>query len=90
LQWLDGRRLTKTVLRICSASLPMAATAWLTSELAALLPLRGLALHLVQVIAAIGLAAVVFYLCCRVLRIEELAEAVNAVTGRFARTLRRR
>jgi putative peptidoglycan lipid II flippase len=90
LQWLDGGRLTKTVLRICSASLPMAATAWLTSELAALLPLRGLALHLVQVIAAIGLAAVVFYLCCRVLRIEELAEAVNAVTGRFARTLRRR
>jgi putative peptidoglycan lipid II flippase len=89
LQRLEGRKLGKTVLRICAASLPMAVTAWLISELAGALPLRGLWLHLLQVIGTIGLAAVVFYFCCRWLRIEELPEAVNAVAGRFARVLRR-
>ncbi len=89
LQRLEGRRLGKTVLRICAASLPMAATAWFTSELAGVLPLRGLWVHLVQVIASIGLAAIVFYFGCRFFRIEELPEAVNAVAGRFARVLRR-
>ncbi len=89
LQRLEGRKLGKTVLRICAASLPMAVTAWLISELAGALPLRGLWLHLVQVLGAIGLATVVFYFCCRWLHIEELPEAVNAVAGRFARVLRR-
>jgi putative peptidoglycan lipid II flippase len=89
LQRLEGRKLGKTVLRICAASLPMAVTAWLISELAGALPLRGLWLHLLQVIGAIGLAAVVFYFCCRWLHIEELPEAVSAVAGRFARVLRR-
>jgi putative peptidoglycan lipid II flippase len=89
LQRLEGRKLGKTVLRICAASLPMAVTAWLVSELAGALPLRGLWLHLLQVIGAIGLAAAVFYFCCRWLQIEELPEAVNAVAGRFARVLRR-
>jgi putative peptidoglycan lipid II flippase len=89
LQRLEGRKLGKTVLRICAASLPMAVTAWLISELAGALPLRGLWLHLLQVIGTIGLAAVVFYFCCRWLRIEELPEAVTAVAGRFARVLRR-
>ena len=90
LQRLEGRKLGKTVLRIGAASLPMAAAAWLSSELAAALPLGGLWLHLVQVIGAIGLAAGVFYFCCRLLRIEELPEAVDAVAGRLARLLRRR
>src|SRR6185436_8112447 len=56
---LDGRRLGKTVARIFAASLPMAATAWLASESAGMLPLGGLALHLVQVLGSIGLAALV-------------------------------
>lgn len=90
LKRLEGRKLGRTVLRICAASLPMAATAWLCSELATALPLRGLWLHLVQVAGSIGLAAGVFYSCCRWLQIEELPEAVNAVAGRFARALRRR
>jgi putative peptidoglycan lipid II flippase len=86
---LEGRRLGRTVLRILAASLPMAAIAWLASELAATLPLRGLALHLVQVTAGIGTAALVFYFFCRLLRVEELDEAVNAIAGRFSRSLRR-
>ncbi|MGE5217996.1 MAG: murein biosynthesis integral membrane protein MurJ [Chloroflexota bacterium] len=90
LERLEGRKLGKTVLRIAAASLPMAATAWLSSELATALPLGGLWLHLVQVIGAIALAAGVFYCCCQLLRIEELPEAVDAIVGRFVRLLLRR
>jgi putative peptidoglycan lipid II flippase len=90
LQRLEGQKLGKTVLRICAASLPMAAAAWLFSELATALPLHGLWLHLVQVGGSIGLAARVFYLCCRWLHIEELPEAVNAVAGRLTGVMRRR
>ena len=86
---LGGRQLGSTVLRVTVASLAMAAVAWLVSESLSRLPLRGLALHLVQVIGAIGLAAMVFYWSCRLLRVEELNEARNAVVGRFARLLRR-
>ena len=86
---LGGRQLGSTVLRVTVASLAMAAVAWLVSESLSTLPLRGLALHLVQVIGAIGLAAMVFYWSCRLLRIEELNEARNAVVGRFVRLLRR-
>ena len=86
---LGGRRLGATVLRVSGASCAMAATAWLASDSLSHLPLRGVALHFIQVSAAIGLAALVFYLSCRFLRVEELHEAVNAVGGRFAHLLRR-
>jgi putative peptidoglycan lipid II flippase len=83
---LEGRHLGKIVLRISAASLLMAATAWVASELAATLPLRGLALHLIQVLGGIGSAALVFYFTCRLLRVAELDETINAVAGRFARS----
>ena len=86
---LDGRRLGKTVARIFAASLPMAATAWLASESAGMLPLDGLALHFIQVLGSIGLAALVFYLSCRLFGVEELDEAVKALAGRFPRSPRR-
>jgi putative peptidoglycan lipid II flippase len=86
---LGGRQLGATVLRVSAASCAMAATAWLASESLSHLPLRGVALHFIQVGVAIGLAALVFYLSCRFLRVEELHEAVNAVGGRFTRLLRR-
>jgi putative peptidoglycan lipid II flippase len=85
---MDGRRLGLNMLRICAAALPMAAAAWITSELASALPLHDLALRLVQVIAAIATAAIVFYLSCRLLRIEELTEAVNSIAGRVFRARR--
>ncbi len=47
---LGGRALGSTVLKICAASIPMAAAAWVVTELTSALPLRDLALHLVQVV----------------------------------------
>ena len=86
---LEGRRLGKTVLRISAASLMMAAAAWIASELATNLPLQGLALHLLQVIAGIGSAALVFYFACRALQVGELDDTINTIAGRFLRSRRR-
>lgn len=83
---LEGQRLGRIVLRISAASLLMAVAAWGTSELAATLPLQGLALHLTQVLGGIGSAALVFYFACRLLRVAELDETINAIAGRFARS----
>jgi putative peptidoglycan lipid II flippase len=85
---LEGSRLGHTLVRICLASVPMAAVAWLVNVFCASLPLDGIALKLVNVVAAITLAAIVFYAGCRMLRIEELNEAIDAVGGRFLRVLR--
>ena len=87
---LEGSRLGPTLARICVASIPMAAVAWLVSEFCGSLPLAGIVLKFVRVSAAITLAAVVFYLACRLLRIEELDEAIDAIAGKFLRVLRRR
>jgi putative peptidoglycan lipid II flippase len=87
---LEGTRLGLTVARICAASIPMAAVAWLINELCASLPLAGIALRLVRVSVSITLAAITFYFACKLLRIEELDEAVEAVAGRFLRLLRRK
>jgi putative peptidoglycan lipid II flippase len=87
---LDGHRLSSTVLRIFAATLPMALAAWAVSAAVAALPIQGFALRLAQVSGAIGCAAAVFYLACRLLRVEELNEAVNTVGGRLFGALRRR
>jgi putative peptidoglycan lipid II flippase len=83
---IEGRRLVRSVAKIVLASALMAAAAWLVSRpVAAQLGLDGFALYLAQVVAAIAVALAVFYLACRMLRVEELEEAVRAVAGRFAR-----
>ncbi|HEY6367857.1 MAG TPA: murein biosynthesis integral membrane protein MurJ [Candidatus Binatia bacterium] len=87
---LDGSRLGMTLLRICAASILMAAAAWLGSEFCASLPLTGITHKLVRVSVSMTLAAVVFYLACRMLHVEELEEAVDAIAGRFLRVLRRK
>jgi len=87
---LGGRRLAATVFRVIAASCAMAAGAWFASELLSWLPLRGLGLHLLQVSAALALAAVIFYGSCRLLGVEELDDAVNALGSRFVRIVRRR
>jgi putative peptidoglycan lipid II flippase len=86
---LEGSRLGMTLLKICAASIPMAAVAWLVSELCASLPLAGILLRLVRVSASITLAGIAFYVACKFFRVEELDEAVDAVAGRFLRVLRR-
>jgi putative peptidoglycan lipid II flippase len=87
---IEGRRLLQSLARIGLASALMAAAAWLVSRLiAAQFSLDGFALYLAQVAAAIAAALAVFYLACRLLRVEELEEAARAVAGRFARRARR-
>ncbi len=85
IQRLEGHRLGSTVARILAASLLMAAAAWLVSELAATLPMRGLVLHLAQVTGGITSAALAFYSACRLFGVHELDEAIHAITGRFSR-----
>jgi putative peptidoglycan lipid II flippase len=87
---VEGRQLGGNLLRICGATVPMAVMAWLCSALAAELPIHGLMLHMVRVGVSIGLATVVFYWSCRVLKIAELDEAINAIAGRFLRLARRK
>ena len=87
---LEGNRLGRTLLRIFVASVPMAVVAWSVNEFCASMPLSGIVLKLVSVVAAITLAAIVFYAGCRMLRVEELDEAIDAVGGRFRRVLRRK
>jgi putative peptidoglycan lipid II flippase len=85
---LEGSYLGLKLTQICVASIPMAAVAWLVSELCGSLPLAGIALKLVRVSVSITSAAIVFYAACRLLRIEELDEAIESVAGRFLRVLR--
>jgi putative peptidoglycan lipid II flippase len=87
---LEGSHLGSTLARICAASIPLAAVAWFVSESCGNLPLAGIALKLVRVTAAISAAALAFYATCRLLRIGELDEAVDAIAGRFLRLLSRK
>ena len=87
---LEGQQLAGSLLRICGATVLMAAVAWLTSTLVAELPIAGLMLRTVRVGASIGLATIVFYGSCRLLKIPELDEAINAVAGRFLRLAARK
>jgi putative peptidoglycan lipid II flippase len=82
---LGGRQLASSVLRIGAASLLMAASAWLVSEIASALPVRGVALAAIQVTGGIGIAAIVFYSSCRMLRVAEVNDVAAAFAGRFAR-----
>ena len=86
---LEGWRLGKTLLRVCVASGAMAGVVWLASDLIALLPLGRFPLHLAQVVLAVTLAVITYYLACRLMKISELNDAVNAIAGRFRRGLRR-
>lgn len=87
---LEGSGLIPKLLRIGAASIPMAAVAWLVSELCGNLPLAGIVFKLVRVGLSITLAGMAFYLACRLLRIDELDEAVDAVAGRLMRRLKRK
>jgi len=87
---LEGRRLGATVLRICAATAPMAIVAWLVNHLAATVPLHDTLTSVLRVATSITLATLTFYVCCRLLRIEELDEAIESIGGRFLRRLVRR
>jgi len=89
LRRLEGRRLGRTIMRVGIASGAMASVVWMVAEGVTALPLHGPALHFIQVVASVASAAIVFYLACRVLQVNELDDAINAIAGRFVRRLRR-
>jgi len=88
LQRLGGRRLGSTILRICAASVPMALVAWSIHSFTDTLPWRGLTIDFIRVVCAIALATLTFYASCRLLRVEELNEAVGAIASKLRRTVR--
>jgi hypothetical protein len=78
------------VLKIGLASGVMAAAAWsLSAGIEARFPTNGSALYSAQVVAATGVAGIVFYLSCRVLKIKELDEAMDAIAGPLLRAAAR-
>ena len=89
LRRLEGRRLGRTIMRVGIASGAMASVVWMVAEGVTALPLHGPALHFIQVVASVASEAIVFYLACRVLQVNELDDAINAIAGRFVRRLRR-
>jgi putative peptidoglycan lipid II flippase len=81
---LEGRRLARSLAKVGLASALMAAAAWLVS--AQLAPhFSGFARYLAEVAGAMIAALVVFYFACRLLRVEELDDAVNSIGARFRR-----
>ena len=85
---IEGRVLFGKVLRICAATLVMAIAAGAANGLAGSLPLSGLALRLARVSAGMAVAALAFYWGCRLFKVGELHEAVQAIGGRLLRRLR--
>ena len=68
----------------------MALVAWSVNELANALPWHGLTVSMVRVSCAISLATLAFYASCRLLRVEELNEAVGAIGDKLMRRFKRR
>jgi putative peptidoglycan lipid II flippase len=87
---LAGRRLAITVLKIALASAALAVVAWIASESAGILPVHGLTLEFGRVAVAIVLAGATFYAVCRLLQVDELQEAIDAIGGKFLRRFKRR
>lgn len=87
---LGGRQLAITALKIALASAALAVVAWLVNESAGALPAHGLALKFSRVVIAIILAGATFYLVCRLLQVDELPEAIDAIGGKLMRQLRRK
>jgi len=87
---LAGRRLAIIVLKIALASAALAVVAWIVSESAGILPVHGLTLEFSRVAIAIVLAGATFYAVCRLLQVDELQEAIDAIGGKFLRRFKRR
>jgi len=86
---LAGRKLATTVLKITVASAALAVVAWVVNEIAGILPVHGLALGFGRVAVAIVLAGATFYLVCRLLQVDELQEAFDAIGGKLLRRIKR-
>jgi putative peptidoglycan lipid II flippase len=86
---LGGRALAVTALKIALASAALAVVAWIVNESAGALPVHGFALEFGRVVIAIALAGATFYAVCRLLQVDELKEAIDAIGGKLLRRLKR-
>lgn len=82
---LEGHRLAQSVMGISAATVPMAVIAWLVDSLAAMLPLGGILLDFSRVLASIVSAVLVFYAGCRLFRVAEFNDAIDAIASRLRR-----
>ncbi|HWL73810.1 MAG TPA: hypothetical protein VNQ74_08065, partial [Burkholderiaceae bacterium] len=82
-------QLAVTTAKILLASAALAFVAWLVNESAGALPIHGLALECTRVILAIVLGTATFYGACRLLQVDELQEAIDAIGGKIIRRRRR-
>lgn len=86
---LAGRKLAVTAVKIALASAALGVVAWTVNESAGALPIHGLALEFTRVILAIVVATATFYGVCRLLQVDELQEAIDAIGGKVIRRVRR-
>jgi putative peptidoglycan lipid II flippase len=87
LDGLDGRHLAVSSLKIGAASALMGAAVWLvTGWLETMLPGSASSIRATRVFASIAAGVAVLILAARVLRIEELDDALSRVTARFRRS----
>jgi putative peptidoglycan lipid II flippase len=83
---LESRRILSSFFRIVVASGALSASAYFTyAWLAKMLGENGFVVRLIETFVPIGVGSVVFFIVARFLRIRELDQAVQAVTGRFRR-----
>lgn len=83
---LEGRRILSSFARVSLASLALSAAAYFTHLwLFRLLGGQSLAARLTDTFVPIAAGGLVFFLTARLLRIEELDQALQAVAGRFLR-----
>jgi len=86
IQRLEGRRIVSSFLRIAAASAALSAAsyfsyAWLHAALGG----RSLTARLIETFVPIAFGGAVFLISARLLGVEELKQAVEAVAGRFLR-----
>ena len=83
---LEGRRIFSSFVRITAASAVLSAASYFSYLLLFnLLGGRGLLARLVETLVPIAIGGAVFLLAAKLLRVEELNQAVNALAGRFRR-----
>ncbi|MGH9900431.1 MAG: murein biosynthesis integral membrane protein MurJ [Pyrinomonadaceae bacterium] len=87
---LEGRRIFSSFVRIALASLALSAASYLMYRwLFNFFGGRGLGARLVETFVPMAAGGVVFFVAARLLRVQELDQALRAVAGRFMRRAER-
>jgi len=83
---LEGRRILASFTRIALASAALSIASYVTYLwLFRLLGGRGFGARLAEAIIPMAVGGIVFFAVARLLRVQELQQAIQAITGRFAR-----